>query len=102
MHRASNRLNSGEVTDFYEGMRLMRAEFEEECGNDEDDIEFRKRAQHVSIATYKAQSVYKQCMDEALLKAVDLMRVRAEQDNDDDLAWISNAVESGDYSQLAI
>lgn len=100
----SNRLYSGEVGDFYDAMRLVRAEYDYEArhafdGDDGDAIAFRETVKAVNQAVDRAQSIYHQCMEEARLKAAALMRA---EEGTHYLTWIADAVDSGDYSQLAI
>jgi hypothetical protein len=103
----SNHLFRGDVTDFYEAMRLVEAEFDFETAHafaddDADSRAWRERVRAVKAAVKKARSIYWKQMQEAMARAAAEMREAAEHEQDTDLAWIANAVQSGDYSRLAI
>lgn len=98
----SDRLYNGEVNDSLEAMQVVEAVCEIELHHvlaypDEQDRERGAAFRDYKTAASTAGAIYREHMERAKAAAVQAMR-----DSDDDLEMFADALERGDYRDLAI
>ena len=109
---ATKRFQDNEVHDFYTALEIYSEQYHDELQNtsnilrkyganqkDREDLEKQRRAvAHIDEMMELAKQIY----DETVLPAIKVAAAKIRQCGDANLKEIADALESGDYSRLAL